>query len=347
VSLLRPFELHRPATVEEACALLAALGDDAVPYAGGTELLLLMKEGLLRPRHLVDLKRIPGLDAIHDGDGRVALGATATHRTVERARLVHERVPIVASVARHVANVRVRNVGTVGGNLAFADPHSDLATLFLALDAAVDLASPRGRRTLALDELVRGPWETARAADELLTGVTLVPPPRVAAAYVKFGMHERPTLGIAVVLHLAGPAGAGGDEGGFCEPGDPTPGGGGSQNPPSSPPTLATLTRVVDARIAVGCVNPKPARAHDAEARLRGCDVAALEDVVSDVASLAAASADPADDIHGSADYKREMVAVFTRRALRIAAARAGRGARDARGAAVVAVPSYPYTVVA
>jgi carbon-monoxide dehydrogenase medium subunit len=300
--MLRPFDLHRPETVEEACALLARLGEDAVAYAGGTELLLLMKEGLLRPRHLVDVKRL-GLDTIGDGDGGVVIGATVTHRAVERARLVHERVPIAASVARHVANVRVRNVGTVGGNLAFADPHSDLATLFLALDATVELVSPRGRRTLSLDEFVRGPWETARGADELLTSVTLAPRPgRTAAAYVKFGIHERPTLGLAVVLTLDG-------------------------------------TRVTDARVAVGCVNPRPARASEAEARLRGCALADLEDVVADAAARAADAADPADDIHGSADYKREMVAVFTRRTLRVAAARARAGGG--------VTPQYPHTVVA
>ena len=267
-----------------------------------------MKEGLLRPRHLVDVKRIAGLDAIGDGDGRVVLGATATHRAVERAHLVHERLPIVAAVARHVANVRVRNVGTVGGNLAFADPHSDLATLFLALDATVALASPRGRRTLALDDFVRGPWETARASDELLTSVTISPRGRMGAAYVKFGIHERPTLGIAIALRL-------------------------------DASSDGRVGRITDARVAIGCVNPKPARAHDAEARLRGCDVADLEDVVADVAARAAESADPADDLHGSADYKREMVRVFTARALRVAATRARRAAD--------AVPTYPYTVVA
>jgi carbon-monoxide dehydrogenase medium subunit len=295
--VLRPFDLHRPESAEAACALLASLGEDAVPYAGGTELLLLMKEGLLRPRHLVDLKRIPGLDRIAGRDGDVVIGATVTHRTVERSATVGS---VVASVARHVANVRVRNVGTVGGNLAFADPHSDLATLFLALDARVELVSPRGRRTLPMDTFVRGPWETARAADELLTAVTLTP--RAAAAYVKFGIHERPTLGIAVALYL-GPG-----------------------------------TGVADARIAIGCVNPRPARALDAEARVRGVDVAQIDDVLDDVAARAAAAADPADDLHGSADYKREMVAVFTRRALRTAAARA-------RGADAGA--QYPHAVVA
>src|SRR6267142_6963101 len=156
--MLRPFALHRPATAEEACALLASHGEEAAPYAGGTELLLLMKLGLLRLPHLVDVKRIAGFGDIAAGP-RLTIGATVTHRTLERSPLVRARCPLVASVARHVANVRVRNVGTVGGNLAFADPHSDLATLFLALDATVDLVSPRGRRTLSLDDFVRGPWE--------------------------------------------------------------------------------------------------------------------------------------------------------------------------------------------
>jgi carbon-monoxide dehydrogenase medium subunit len=287
--MLRPFALHRPASVEEACDLLATLGDDAVAYAGGTELLLLMKEGLLQPRHLVDVKRIPRLDTVADHDGRVAIGATVTHRALERSTTVRKLAPVVASVARHVANVRVRNVGTVGGNLAFADPHSDLATLFLALDADVQLVSPRGRRAVSLEAFVRGPWETDRAADELLTSVAFSPlRRRTAAAYVKFGIYERPTLGIAVALRFEG-----------------------------------ETTRIADARIAIGCVNPRPARARDAEARLRGCDVADLDDVSPQIGSLAAAGADPADDLHGSADYKRDMVAVFTRRALRAAAARA------------------------
>ena len=305
--MLRPFALHRPASVEEACGLLSRLGEDAVPYAGGTELLLLMKEGLLRPRHLVDVKRIPGLDAIVDGGADVTIGAVVTHRAVERSAAVRARCPVLASVARHVANIRVRNVGTVGGNLAFADPHSDLATLFLALDARVQLVSPRGRRELSLDDFVRGPWETARAADELLTSVTLTPwPERTAAAYVKFGVHERPTLGVAVALRLE--------------------------------PAANGAASVAEARLAIGCVDPRPARVPAAEARLRGCPVADLEDSVAEVGARAAASVDPADDLYGSADYKREMVAVFTRRVLRVAAARA-------RG--VEPVAHYQYAVVA
>jgi carbon-monoxide dehydrogenase medium subunit len=305
--LLRPFALHRPATADEACALLARLGDDAAPYAGGTELLLLMKLGLLRPRHLIDVKRVAGFDAITDG-GRVTLGATVTHRAVERSALVRQRCPLVATVARHVANVRVRNVGTVGGNLAFADPHSDLATLFLTLDATVELVSPRGRRELALADFTRGAWETAREADELLAAVRLTPwPPDTAAVYIKFGVHERPTLGVALALRLDGAGAAG--------------------------------ARIAEARLAIGCVDPRPVRIPAAEVRLTGVAVADIDDATGAVGELAAATVDPDDDLHGSADYKREMVAVFVRRALGIAAARA-------RGA-VEPAPTFSYAVVA
>src|SRR5262245_8487048 len=252
--MLRPFTLHRPRTVEEACALLARLGDDAAPYAGGTELLLLMKEGLLRPRHLVDVKRIPSLDAI-DGDGtRLVIGATVTHRAVERSPLVNARCPVVASVARHVANVRVRNVGTVGGNLAFADPHSDLATLFLALDGCVRLWRRGVEREVRLADFVRGPYETVRAEDEIVTAVRLFPwPARTVATYVKYGFHERPTLGIALALTLD-----------------------------------ADGRTVVEARLAVGCVGPRPERL-PLEGELRG---RALAEILADAERLATAGAE-------------------------------------------------------
>ena len=131
----------------------------------------------------------------------------------------------MADVARHVANVRVRSVGTVGGNLAFADPHSDLATLFLLFDARVRLQAGAATRELPLADFVAGPYETARGDDEILTAVRLRPwPPGTAAAYVKFGVHERPTLGVGVAIV---PDAAG---------------------------------RIQDARVAVGCVGPRPER---------------------------------------------------------------------------------------
>jgi carbon-monoxide dehydrogenase medium subunit len=300
--VLRPFELHHPSTVAEAVDLVARLGDEAAVYAGGTELLLLLKEGLLRVGHLVDVKRIAGLDAIGiDGDW-LSLGATVTHRAVERSPVIGGRCPIVAQTARHVANVRVRNVGTVAGNLAFADPHSDVATLLVALEGVVRLASPRGTREMPVASFLRGPYETARERDEIVTAVRFRPwPARTATAYVKFGVHERPTLGVAVALVL--------DDG----------------------------DTVMDARLAVGCVGPRPERIATAEARLRGRTLLDLLGDAADAGALAADHVDPVGDLHGSADYKREMVAVFTRRAVRIAAARAlGRPVAT----------RYPYAVV-
>lgn len=305
--MLQPFALHRPATAEEASELLARHGDDASPYAGGTELLLLMKLGFAAPRHLVDIKRVAGFDGIDASGPRVRIGALVTHRAVERSAAVRARCPLVSDVARHVANVRVRNVGTVGGNLAFADPHSDLATLLLALDGHVELVSRRGRRELTIGEFVQGPWQTAREHDELLAAINFAPwPAGTAAAYVKFGVHERPTLGVAVALQTAG-------------------------------------ARIETARVTFGCVNPRPTRVTAAEARLTGVALSAIGDVADDVAAMAADVVDAVDDLHGSADYKREMVAVFTRRALGVAAGRA-----LASGTRATAPPvRYPYTVVA
>src|SRR5712692_4964976 len=203
--VLRPFALYQASTVAEASEVLAREGRDAVVYAGGTEILLVLKEGLLRVGSLVDVKRIPGLSEIRAENGHLAIGATATHHAVERSPIVRERCPLIAGVARHVANIRVRSVGTVGGNLAFADPHSDLATLFLLFDARVVLWGQQAEREMSLADFVLGPYETARRDGEVLTAVRLTPwPAGAAGAYLKFGIHERPTLGAAAVLTLDG-----------------------------------------------------------------------------------------------------------------------------------------------
>jgi carbon-monoxide dehydrogenase medium subunit len=263
--------------------------------------LLIMKEGLLRVTSLVDVKRVPGLADIRAENGHLSIGATATHRAVERAEAVHARCPLVARVARHVANIRVRSVGTVGGNLAFADPHSDLATAFLAFDAVVRLASRAGARELPLADFVRGPYETARQDDEVLTAVRLAPwPAGTAGAYVKFGVHERPTLGVAVALTVE----------------------------------AGTVRR---ARIAVGCVGPRPERVTAAEQRLGGFTLDDVARHADEVGTFAAKQVEPVGDLHGSAEYKRDMTRVFVRRALLVAAARAaGRESHE----------RHPHTVI-
>jgi len=294
--VLRPFVLHRPETLAEAAGLLSEHRGEVALYAGGTELLVLLKEGLLRVPRLIDVKRVAGLGLIHAEDGSVLIGATVQHRAVEHSVLLRATCPLVANAARHVANPRVRSVGTVGGNLAFADPHSDFATLFLALDASVRLWGPRGPRELPLADFIRGAYETAREEDEILTAVRLHPwPAGTVATYVKFGIHERPTLGVAVALTL--------------DPG----------------------RRVLEARIAVGCVGPRPQRIAAAEGLAGGRPLAEVLADADTVAWTAAAAVAPVDDLHGSAEYKREMTRVFVRRALGVVGARAERQESHAR----------------
>ncbi len=301
--MLRPFALHRPSSLHDVADLLLEHRGEAALYAGGTELLLLLKEGFLRVRSLIDVKRVPGLDEITVEDGTVVVGATASHRTVERSAALRTACPIVPAVARHVANVRVRNVGTVGGNLAFADPHSDLATLYLSLDGSVRLWRRGREREVPLGEFVRGAYETAREEDEILTAVRLRPwPAGTVATYMKFGMYERPTLGVALALTLD-----------------------------------AAARAVVAARVAVGCVGPRPQRLPEMERHACGRTVTDLLADAEHLAAAAAESVEPVDDLHGSADYKRDMTRVFLRRALEIVGARAMGRESHAR---------YPHTVV-
>jgi len=300
--MLRPFALYRPTTLPELGDLLAEHGSDAAIYAGGTELLLLLKEGLIRVRCLIDVKRVAGLDAIASDDGAITIGATARHRAVERSVLLRERCPLLAGVAAHVANVRVRHVGTVGGNLAFADPHSDLATICLAYDGVVSLWSYAGERQVPLTEFVLGAYETARREDEIMTSVRLRPWPRgTAGAYLKFGVYERPTLGVALAV------------------------------------TMSSAGQVSEARLAVGCVGPRPLRLPDVEQEMVGATAEDLGDAAKPLADAAAEVVETLADLHGSADYKREMTRVFVRRAVATVAARAaGRDLHE----------RYPHTVV-
>jgi xanthine dehydrogenase iron-sulfur cluster and FAD-binding subunit A len=301
--VLRPFALHRPSSLDEVADLLIEHRGESALYAGGTELLLLLKERVLRVRHLIDVKRVPGLSRIVVEDGSVGIGATVTHRAAERSAALRRACPIVPAVAEHVANVRVRNVGTVGGNLAFADPHSDLATLFLTLDGRVRLWRRGQEREVPLADFVRGPYETVREEDEILTSVRLRPwPAGTVAAYVKFGVHERPTLAIALAVVLDAQSGA-----------------------------------VTDARIAIGCIGSRPQRLAAVEDMARGRAAAELAADAPRLATAAAESVEPVDDLHGSADYKRDMTRVFVRRSLEIVGSHAMGRESHAR---------YPHTVV-
>jgi len=276
---LRRFAIHQPKTVAEASDMLAEFGDRGRLYAGGTELLLAMKHDLLRYEHLVDVKTIADLDKIELKNSALVIGSTATHRAIERSSIVRQNLPALADMETKVANVRVRASGTLGGNLCFAEPHSDPATLLTALGAKAHVQGKAGSRTVGVDKLITGAYETSLADDELLAAVE-IPVLRKSqrAAYLKFQLKERPTLGLALVLDVDGD-------------------------------TIKQATAVV------GSVSAAPARSDKADQLLTGSR-AQVEKQLTDAGEALAQAADPVDDLEGSADYKRHLVGVFLRRAL-------------------------------
>src|SRR2546428_11315379 len=171
--LLRRFEMHQPSNVAEAVQMLGHFGEDASLYAGGTELLLAMKHDVLRYKHLIDVKVIPGLDSIELSDGMIRIGATATHRSIERSAHLRSRLPVFTNMESLLANVRVRNTGTLGGNLCFAELHSDPATLLLVLCASVAVEGPQRRREIPMHDFFIGPYETRLAPTEVMTGIQI------------------------------------------------------------------------------------------------------------------------------------------------------------------------------
>jgi carbon-monoxide dehydrogenase medium subunit len=282
MTTLSRFEIHQPASAFEASQMLVHHGEDAGIYAGGTELLLAMKHQALNYRHLIDLKVVPGLDLIEVRDGSLEIGATSTHRSIERSALVRQNQPALAELESQVANVRVRATGTLGGNLCFAEPHSDPATLLLVLGGAVRVESAAGAREIPVGELIAGAYASNLLPGEILTRI-IVPcaKPNHRAGYMKFQIHERPTLGLGLWLE--------------------------------TPDDGRTFT---SARVAVGCVCPFPTRGLDAEKLLTGSR-GDVEKRLPQAADSVADAADLVDDHEGSAEYKRHLIHVFLLRIFR------------------------------
>lgn len=265
-------------TVEQAVALRQQLGRDAAVYAGGTELLLAMKLGVARWPHLIDVKPIASLRGIRMADDVLRIGATVTHWDLERDDTVRRAVPALARLERNVANVRVRAAGTLAGNLAFAEPHADPPALLVALGATVVLQGAGGTRTLAVAEFITGMYETALAEDEIVVAIEVpVPAAAVRAAYVKFQVLERPTVGVAAVATIR--------DGRFV--GAPA--------------------------FVVGAADEIPRTVRTAH--LAGADASAPATAEA-LAESAREAVEPVADLAGSAEYKRHVVGVFARRAL-------------------------------
>jgi aerobic carbon-monoxide dehydrogenase medium subunit len=282
------FEYRAPDTLEEVCASLRELGDDARLIAGGTALVLLMKQRLVRPEVLVSLKHLADLKSIVPEDRRLRVGAMATHRQVENNSRIRQDFPALEETLAKVATPRVRNQGTLGGNLAHADPNQDPPATLVALNASVRLRSSDGQRTVPLDEFFSDYYETVIRAGEVLTDILLpLPAPNSGSAFLKFlpkTADDYATVAAAASLRL---------DNGACR----------------------------EVRVALGSAGPTPVRARAAESILEG---QAPDD--SNLRSAAAAvkdEVDPLTDVRGSAEYKRDMCEVFTYRALKRALERA------------------------
>ncbi|HVA94551.1 MAG TPA: FAD binding domain-containing protein [Candidatus Dormibacteraeota bacterium] len=282
MTTLSHFDIHQPATTVEASQMLAQYGEDAGIYAGGTELLLAMKHQALHYRHLIDLKVVPGLGSIAVRNGSLEIGATSTHHSIERSGIVRQNQPALAEMESQVANVRVRSTGTLGGNLCFAEPHSDPATLLLVLAGTVKIESAAGAREIPVGELIGGAYASNLQPGEILTKITVpCAKPTHRSGYLKLQIHERPTLGLGLWL--------------------------------DTPDDGHTFTA---ARVAVGCVCPFPTRGLDAEKLLTGSR-ADVEKRLPQAADAMANAAELMDDHEGSAEYKRHLIEVFLRRVFR------------------------------
>jgi len=279
---MKNFDYLEPKTIAEACALLKQHGSDAKVFAGGAHLTILMKQGLLEPASLINIKKIAELKGIRfDPSEGLTIGALVTRRDLETSALVQEQCPVLCAAERQVANIRVRNMGTVGGNLASGEPLTDLAQIFIALDGQVKIAGPHGRRTIAVEELFVDFYTTSLAEDEILTEVVLPPlPARSGIEYIRFSSSsvvDKPCAGVAVRLTV------------------------------NSDATIQT------ARIVLGCVGATPVRARKAEALVAGEKLTA--DLALKAGSFASQECSPTSDLRGSETYKRAIVATLVQRA--------------------------------
>ena len=279
---MKNFDYLEPKTVAEACALLKQHGGEAKVFAGGAHLTILMKQGLLEPKSLVNIKKIAELKGIRYDDAiGLTIGALVTHRELETSSLVKEKFPVLCEAEREVANIRVRNMGTVGGNLASGEPLTDLAQIFIALDGKVKIAGPNGQRRIAVEELFLDFYTTSLAEDEILTQIVLPPlPPRSGIDYIRFSSSsvvDKPAAGVAVRL------------------------------------TLNSDTTTETARIVLGCVGATPVRARKAESFLTGKKIS--PELAQEAGSIAAQECTPTSDLRGSEQYKRAIVKTLVRRA--------------------------------
>jgi carbon-monoxide dehydrogenase medium subunit len=282
-----PFSYHRAATLEEASKLLLQLGEEARLLAGGQSLIPLMKMRLARPTALVDINGIPGLSAIERQNGELRFGALARHADIENSEIAAS-IPILHDCAAGIADVQVRNQGTIGGSLAEADPSGDWSAVLLTLETSVRCAGSQSERTVPLEEFIKDAYTTVLKHGELVREVIVKAPPKGSGgAYVAFKRSAPVYATVSAAVQLVR------DARNICK----------------------------DARIVLGCVGLTALRAKESEAALRGKPLD--EKNIQAAADAAHQTAQPQSDMRGSAEYKRVLAAALVKRAIGIAARRA------------------------
>jgi aerobic carbon-monoxide dehydrogenase medium subunit len=277
--MLRRFRLEEPKSVAEVSELLGRFGESAKIYAGGTELLLAMKEGLVRYERLINVKGLRGLSDVAIDNGTIRIGALCTHRQLETSPALQQKMASLVKLEQNVANVRVRQAGTIGGNLCFAEPHADPGTLLMALGAKMIAEKSSGKREITGEDFFVDAYETSLETDEVLTEIRIpTPGPNSRSAYLKFGYLERPSVGVAVALTV--------NAGGLSDP-----------------------------KIVVGCAGPAPRRVAEAEALFDGKSTQEATRHLAAAGTIAGRAAQAISDLHGSQEYKEHIVGVLLKRA--------------------------------
>jgi carbon-monoxide dehydrogenase medium subunit len=278
---MRRFELLEPRSMQAAWQMLAHR-EDSRPIAGGTALLILINQGLYSPKTLVNLQKInDASDITYDPQHGLRIGALASIYDLETSPVIREHYPLLANACHVVANIRIRNMATIGGNLAHADYQSDPPAALIALDGRVELSSQKGVRELSLEKFLVGSYETNLEPAELITALLVPPQPQgTRGTYHKFttrSSEDRPCAGIAAIAQM---------KNGICE----------------------------NVRLVVGAVSSTPIRARKAEELARGATL--TPKLIREMALEAAKVVEPVEDLRGSAGYKRKIVEVLARRAL-------------------------------
>lgn len=278
--MLRPFRVLDPKSIADASAELGKYGEDAKVYAGGSELLLLIRQGFVQYDYLVNVKGIPELSKLNWDGNTLQIGSNVTHSQMERSAEVREHFPALQNAESLVANIRVRNIGTLGGNICFGDPHSDPATALLIYNTQAKIAKKDAARSIPLDKFFVGLYETALEPDEVLTGLDVEPLPQgTGSAYLRVARFERPSISAAVAA--------------------------GKKN-----------DQLCCVRIAIGCVGPVPIRLSELESKVEGATLEEGQRIVKEARSYYSEILEPVDDLHGSAEYKTYMVGVMLSRGL-------------------------------